>query len=90
MHRWIQKFICNSRANKYRQWADYKSGYCSFGFHISPSLCHREPQEQKRNKTLQTNIEFRAPLPNSINVIMYMEFDSNCFVDKTRRITKDY
>ena len=32
--------------------------------------------------TLRANIEFRAPLPNSINVIMYMEFD-DIFVDKT-------
>ena len=46
--------------------ADYKSGYCIFGFNTSPSLCHGEPQEWKRNGTLRTNIEFRARLPNSI------------------------
>ena len=47
--------------------ADYKSGYCIFGFDTFPSLCHGEPQEQKRNGTLQANIKFRAPPPNSIN-----------------------
>ena len=66
---------------------DYKSGYCIFGFDTSPTLCHGEPQERKRNGTLRTNIAFRTPLPNSINVIMYMEFDNNTFVDKTRHIT---
>ena len=70
--------------------ADYKSGYCIFGFNTSPSLCHREPQERKRNGTLRANIEFRAPLPNSINVITCMKFDNSIFVDKTRQITKDY
>ena len=50
--------------------ADYKSGYCIFGFDTSPCLCHGEPQEWERNKTLRANIEFRAPLPNSIKVIM--------------------
>ena len=54
--------------------SDNKSGYCIFGFHTSNSLCHGEPQERKRNRTLPVNIEFKAPLPNSINVIMYMEF----------------
>lgn len=70
--------------------ADYKSGYCIFEFDSSPSLCHGEPQEWERNITLRANVEFRAPLPNSINVIMYMEFDNNIFVDKIRRITEDY
>ena len=36
-------------------------------------------------------MEFGESLPNSINVIMYMEFDESIFVDKTRRqLTKDY
>ena len=48
------------------------------------------PQERKRNGTVRANIEFRTPLPNSINVIVYMEFDNNIFKDKTRYITKDY
>ena len=69
---------------------DYKFRYCIFGFYISPTLSHGEPQEWKRNGTLRANVEFRTPLPNSINVIMYMEFDNNIFVDKTRHITKDY
>ena len=70
--------------------ADYKSGYYVFGFDTPTSLCHEEPQERKRNGTLQENVEFRTPLPNSINVIMHMEFDSNTFGDKTRWVTKDY
>ena len=70
--------------------ADYKSGYCIFRFDTSPSLCHGEPQEWKRNGALRVNIEFRTPLPNSINVIMYIDFDNNIFVDKTRYIVKDY
>ena len=36
---------------------DYKSGYYNFGFNTSPTLCHGEPQEQKRNGTLGANIE---------------------------------
>ena len=68
---------------------DYKSGYCIFECDTSLTLCHGEPQERKRSGTLRANIEFRTPLPNSI-VIMYMEFDINIFVDKTRHITKDY
>ena len=47
------------------------------------SLCHGKPQKREKMTTLQANIEFRASLPNSINVIMYMEFDDNIFVDKT-------
>ena len=51
---------------------DYKSGYYNFGFNTSPTLCHGEPQEQKRNGTLGANIEFKTLLPNSTSVIMYM------------------
>ena len=46
-------------------------------------------QNGKKYRDLLANIEFRTPLPNSINVIMYMEFDNNIFVHKTRHITKD-
>ena len=58
---------------------DYKSGYCIFRFDTSPTLCHGELQEWKINGTLRANIEFRTPLPNSKNVIMYMEFANNIF-----------
>ena len=64
---------------------DYKSGYCIFGFDTSPTLCHGEPQERKINGTLRANIKFSTPLPNSIIVIMYMEFNNS-----TRHITKDF
>ena len=58
---------------------DYKSGYCIFRFDTSPTLCHGERQEWKINGTLRASIEFRTPLPNSKNVIMYMEFANNIF-----------
>ena len=64
---------------------DYKSDYCVFGCDKSPFLCHGEAQGWKRNGTLRANTEFRAPLPNSINVIMYMEFNNSIFVDKTSK-----
>ena len=70
--------------------ANCKSDYWIFGFDTSSSLCHGEPQERKRNRTLRVNIEFREPLSNSINVMMYMEFDNTIFVDKTKETTKDY
>ena len=69
---------------------DYKSGYCIFGFDTSPILYHGEPQERKRNQALRAKIDPRTPLPNPTNVIMYMEFDNNIFVNKTRHIKKDY
>ena len=69
---------------------NYKCSYCIFGFGTSPTFCHGEPQEQKRNGTFWANVEIRTPLPNSINVLMYMEFDNKIFVDKKQYITKDY
>ena len=69
--------------------ADYKSGYCIFRFDTFASLCHGKPQERKRNIE-RANIEFRAPLSNSINVMMYVEFDNNIFLDQPRRIRKDF
>ena len=72
---------------------DYKSGFCIFGFDtslclsVSFSLCHGKTEEQKRNGTLRANTEFRTPLPNSKNVITYMEsinFYNIIFVYKTR------
>ena len=62
--------------------AYYKSVYCIFGFSTSPSLY--------LSGSLRVNIEFRIPLPNSMNVIIYMEFDNNIFVDKTKDIMEDY
>ena len=50
--------------------ADYKPDYCILGFDTSPSLYQGERQVWKRNGALRTNIKLRAPLPNSINIIM--------------------
>ena len=36
--------------------ADYKSGYCIFELDTSLSVCYGEPQEWKRNGTLQANV----------------------------------
>ena len=72
--------------------ADDKSGCCIFAFDTSPSLCHGEPQERKRNATLRANIKFRASLRNSINVIMCME-STTTFLwikqDGSRKIIKN-
>ena len=40
-------------------------------------------------ESIKNEKEIRRPLPNSINVIMYMEFENDFFVDKTRHIMKD-
>ena len=66
---------------------DYKSGHFIFGFNTFPDLSLEKPQERERNETFQA--KFRT-LPNSINVTMYMEFDNNIFMDKTRHITNDH
>ena len=54
--------------------ADNKFGYCVFGLDTSPSLCHEKPQERKGNETLRANIEFRATLLNSVNVIIRQQY----------------
>ena len=69
---------------------DYKNGYCLVGFDTTPALCHGGHQEVSKRGTMRVNLEFKNPLPNSINVLLYLEYDNTISVNSARYITKDY
>lgn len=69
---------------------DYKNGYTIFGFDLSSSLCNGGHQELSKRGSLRLELEFQKALENTINIIVYSEFDNLINIDKYRNVIKDY
>ncbi len=70
---------------------EYASGYTLFAFDLTPDLA--EPGSHlnlKKQGNLRLEIHFGEPLPATINVITYGEFENLIEINKSRNIIFDY
>lgn len=70
---------------------EYPSGYCLMAFDLTPDLsCNDQHWNLIKSGTLRTEIRFSEPLPNTVTLIVFAEFDNIIEVDKHRNIIIDY
>ena len=70
---------------------DFGNGYTLFSFDLTPDACDDESHfnlVQKGN--LRVEIHFDQPLGQTVNVIVYGEFESVLEIDRNRNIIYDY
>lgn len=73
---------------------DYIKGNTVYGFNFAPDLsngfgCEGHLNPIKRG-SLRIQMQFREPLPDTINVLVYCEYDNLIQIDRDRNITTDY
>ncbi|XP_074596510.1 uncharacterized protein F54H12.2-like [Brevipalpus obovatus] len=72
----------------------YKEGDILFGFNFAPDLSdgcgvigHLNPI---RRGSLRVDLKFKRPLPNSITVVLYCEFDNLIEINSERQVSTDF
>ena len=71
---------------------DFKSGYALFCFDLTADGCGNTSNhlELSRQGSLRVKMQFDKPLPETINVICYGEFESVLEITNTREVLLDY
>lgn len=70
---------------------EYAEGYCLAAFDLTPDLSCNEPHWNIiKSGSLRAEIRFEKPLPKTITLIIFAEFDNVIEVDKNRNIIIDY
>lgn len=71
---------------------DYKGGYFLTAFDLTPDMSAGSTHHWNliRNGTLRIEVSFVEALPETVNLILYTEFDNIIEIDKNRNVIVDY
>ncbi|XP_071944761.1 uncharacterized protein F54H12.2-like [Antedon mediterranea] len=69
---------------------DYPRGYTLFAFDLTPDLASAGHFNLIRNGNIRLEIQFANALAETINIIVYAEFDSIIEIDKSRNVIVDF
>ena len=70
--------------------SDYRHGYTFFGFDLTPDQCDGPCFHLVQKGNLRIELHFRNALLNTVNVVVYAEFESVLEIAKSRNIFYDY
>ena len=70
----------------------YPVGYCLFAFDLTPDLSAHNTSHWSliRSGTLRIDVRFAQALTETINCVVYAEFDHVLEIDSNRQIITDY
>ena len=69
---------------------EYKDGFCYLRFDITADKSNREHLNLQRDGTVRIEGRFKTALPNTINVVVYSEFDNIIQLDRHHNVIYDY
>jgi hypothetical protein len=69
---------------------EYSEGYTLFAWDLSPDLSDHDHLNLARVGSVRLDAKFRAALPNTINVIVYAEFESLIEIDRNKNVLCEY
>ena len=69
---------------------DFGQGYSLFAFDLSPDVCDGSHFNLVQKGNLRVEMHFDQPLPQTINVVVYGEFETVLEIDRTRNVIFDY
>jgi hypothetical protein len=69
---------------------EYKDGFALFAFDLTPDKANREHLNLQRDGTLRVEGRFKTALPNTINVLVYAEFENIVQIDRHHNVIYDY
>ena len=71
-------------------YTDYLNGYTLFGFDLTPDLDHSGHFHLVKEGNVRLELNFETALPETVNLIVYAEFDNIIEIDKARNVHFDY
>ena len=69
---------------------DYGQGYTLYAFDLTPDLTCAGHFNLQKQGNLRLEVNFRQPLAQTINVIIYAEFENIIEIDRSRNVIFDY
>jgi hypothetical protein len=69
---------------------DYGKGYALYAFDLTPDLSEDDHFNLIKEGSVRLDMRFGAALPNTINVIVYAEFENIIEIDRSRNVIFDY
>ena len=71
---------------------DYAKGYCLFAFDLTPDLSAHYAGHWNlvKNGTMPVEVRFEKPLSQTVNCILYAEFDNVLEIDSNRQVVQDF
>ena len=69
---------------------DFGNGYTFFGFDLTPDACDGGCFHLVRKGNLRIEIHFATALTQTVNVVVYGEFEAVLEIDKGRNVIYDY
>ena len=70
--------------------SDYGQGYTLFAFDLTPDHCRGDHFELIRQGNLRVELHFAQPLANTVNFIIYAEFQNVIGIDANRNVLYDF
>ena len=70
--------------------SDYGQGYTLFAFDLTPDHCPGDHFELIKQGNLRVELHFAQPLANTVNLIIYAEFQNVIEIDANRNVLYDY
>jgi hypothetical protein len=69
---------------------DFARGYSLYCFDLTPDLAEDDHFNLAKDGNVRIDVKFGTALPNTINVIVYAEFENVIEIDRNRNILYDY
>ena len=69
---------------------EYGRGYTLFAFDLTPDLSDSGHFQLVKHGNLRLELHFKTQLPQTVNAIVYAEFDNVIEIDKARNVLFDY
>jgi hypothetical protein len=69
---------------------DFAEGYTLFAFDITPDCCDGPHFNLVHKGNLRVEMHFDEPLEQTVNVVVYGEFESVLEIDRNRNVVYDY
>ena len=69
---------------------DYKDGFTLYAFDLSPSLSGGEYIDPKKDGRLIANFKFAKDTPETLTLIVYMQFDDSFSINEVGKITTNF
>ena len=69
---------------------DYAKGYTLYAYDLTPDLGEDDHFNLIKEGNVRVDMKFSVALPNTINVIVYAEFENIIEIDRSRNVIFDY
>ena len=69
---------------------EFNNGYFIICADLSPTLCNGQYDDPMQSGNLEISLKFAAATPETINVIVYLEFNNTISINSARKAVKDY